>query len=143
MAHTGDDTLLTHLGARVPAIADATEVSVATLPGGLSNRNYLVHADAERFVVRIGCANYEALGIDRRTEEAAVRRAHAAGFAPEILLFTQPEGHAVTRFVVDARSPTIEEFTSSAMVRTALAISVSGALKIELTAPEGLLPPKR
>ena len=86
------------------------------LPGGLSNTNYLVKADGDMFVVRHGCDNAVSLGIDRRQEEAAARLAHDAGFAPEVVAFIQPEGHAVIRYLPDAEPPTIEEFTSPEMV---------------------------
>ena len=111
-----DDPIFSALVARVPAIANAAEVSVSMLPGGLSNTNYLVDADGEMFVVRHGCDNAELLGIDRLSEEAAARRAHAAGFAPEIVVFIQPEGHAVIRYLPDADPPTLTEFTSREMV---------------------------
>ena len=87
------------------------------LPGGLSNTNYLVNADGEMFVVRHGCDNAESLGIDRNREEAAARLAHDAGFAPEVVAFVQPEGHAVMRYLPDGEPPTIEEFTSPEMVQ--------------------------
>ena len=111
-----DDPVFSALVAQVPAIADAATVSVSMLPGGLSNTNYVVDADGEKFVVRHGCDNAESLGIDREREEAAARLAHDAGFAPEIVVFTQPEGHAVIRFLGDAYPPTIEQFTSPDMI---------------------------
>jgi thiamine kinase-like enzyme len=86
------------------------------LPGGLSNTNYLVDADGEMFVMRFGCDNAELLGIDRGREETAARRAHDAGIAPEVVAFLQPEGHAVTRYLRDAVSPTIEQFTAPEMI---------------------------
>jgi thiamine kinase-like enzyme len=111
-----DDPVFARLVAGVPAIADAATVSVSMLPGGLSNTNYLVSADGEMFVVRHGCNNAESLGIDRRHEEAAARLAHDAGFAPEVVSFIQPGGHAVIRYLPDATPPTIEEFTAPEMV---------------------------
>jgi thiamine kinase-like enzyme len=111
-----DDTIFTRLVADVPAIANAATVSVSMLPGGLSNTNYLVDADGEMFVVRHGCDNAELLGINRQVEEAAARYAHEAGFAPEVVVFLQPEGHAVIRYIPDAEPPTIEEFATPEMV---------------------------
>ena len=102
-----DDPVFTKLVADVPAIVDAASLSVSMLPGGLSNTNYLVDADGEMFVVRHGCDNAESLGIDRRREEAAARLAHDAGFAPEVVVFLQPEGHAVIRYLPDAVPLTI------------------------------------
>jgi thiamine kinase-like enzyme len=111
-----DDPIFNDLIALVPAIVEASTISVSRLPGGLSNMNYLVDAGGEMFVVRLGCANAELLGIDRSREEAAARRAYEAGFAPEILVFVQPEGHAVIRYLSDAEPPTIEQFISLEMV---------------------------
>jgi thiamine kinase-like enzyme len=111
-----DDPVFARLVAEVPAIANAAHASVSMLPGGLSNTNYLVDADGEMFVVRHGCSNAEVLGIDRRREEAAARSAHAAGLAPEVVVFIQPEGHAVIRYLPDAEPPTIEQFTSPEMI---------------------------
>ena len=111
-----DDPVFTKLVADVPAIVDAASLSVSMLPGGLSNTNYLVDADGEMFVVRHGCDNAESLGIDRRREEAAARLAHDAGFAPEVVVFLQPEGHAVIRYLPDAEPLTIEQFTTREMV---------------------------
>jgi len=111
-----DDPIFTRLVAEVPAIANAETIAVSMLPGGLSNTNYLVDADGEIFVVRHGCDNAEILGIDRGREEAAARLAHQAGFAPEVVAFVQPDGHAVIRYLPDAEPPTIEEFRSPEMV---------------------------
>lgn len=111
-----DDPVFARLVADVPAISNAAEVSVSMLPGGLSNTNYLVNADGAMFVVRHGCDNAELLGIHRHREEAAARSAHDAGFAPEIISFTQPEGNAVIRYLPDANPPTIEQFTAPEMV---------------------------
>jgi len=102
--------------ARVPEIAESADLSIRVLAGGLTNTSYLVDTGAARFVVRIGCDNGGVLGIDREREEEAVRRAEAAGIAPEILLFTQPEGHLVTRYIEGALSLPIAEFTAPAMV---------------------------
>ena len=111
-----DDPIFISLVAEVPAIANADVVSVSMLPGGLSNTNYLVDADGELFVVRHGCDNADLLGIVRSREEAAARSAHAAGFAPEIVVFVQPQGHAVIRYIRDAEPPTIEEFIAPDMI---------------------------
>lgn len=102
--------------AGVPEIAESVDPSVRVLAGGLTNTSYLVDTGVARFVVRIGCDNGAILGIDRVREEAAARRAENAGIAPEILLFTQPEGHLVTRYLEGARSLPIAEFTAPAMV---------------------------
>lgn len=87
-------------------------MTVRRLEGGLTNTNYLVDADGKQFVVRIIGDNGPVLVVDRATEETAMRRAEAAGITPEIVLFTQPEGHMVTRYLTDTTPLTIEAFTS-------------------------------
>lgn len=96
----------------VPEIARARHVEVGLLDGGLTNTNYLVDADGERFVVRIIGDNGPVLVRDRATEEAAMRRAEAAGITPEVILFIQPEGHMVTRYLDEAAPLTVGEFTA-------------------------------
>jgi len=53
----------------------------------------------------------EALGIDRTGEAEALRRAEAAGIGPEVVAFLLPEGHLITRYLADARTLTLEQFT--------------------------------
>ncbi len=102
--------------ASVPELARSSDLSVRVLSGGLTNTSYLVDTDEGQFVVRIGCDNGPVLGIDRVREESAFRRAEQAGIAPELLLFTQPEGHLVTRYLIGARNLSIDEFATPATV---------------------------
>jgi thiamine kinase-like enzyme len=62
----------------------------------------------ESFVVRIGGANTELLGIRREAEYAANRAAAAIGVAPDVVHFLRPEGTLITRFI-HGRAPTLEE----------------------------------
>jgi thiamine kinase-like enzyme len=102
--------------ARVPELARSADLSINILSGGLTNTNYLVDTGETQLVVRIGCDNAPVLGIDRRTEEAAITMAERGGITPEVLLFTQPEGHLVTRFLTDAHSLSMDEFTAPDMI---------------------------
>ena len=86
------------------------------LHGGLSNTNYLVDADGDQYVVRIGCENWKLLGIDREREEAAEQRAVMADISPEVVAFLHPEGHSVTRFLADAHAVPIDRFTADEMI---------------------------
>ena len=115
-----DESQLENVVALVPVLAQSEHLDVRILSGGLTNTSYLVTASAGQFVVRIGCDNTSVLGIDRAREEAAVRLAEAAGITPEILLFVQPEGHLVTKYLDDAVCPSISEFTNSSMVARVL-----------------------
>lgn len=97
--------------ARVPMFDSARKVGAELLSGGLTNSNYLLTVDDERFVVRVSTANTDILGIDRAREAAALRRAGVAGIAPETVAFLLPEGHSVTRFLDSAKPLSQAEFS--------------------------------
>jgi thiamine kinase-like enzyme len=59
-------------------------------------------------VLRIGGKDTALLGIDRRVEHAASYAAAKAGLAPAVVMFVEPEGYLVTRFVSGRPIP-IEE----------------------------------
>ena len=74
--------------------------SFEPLGGGITNRNFKVALDGdEPVVLRVGGKDTELLGIDRRAEHAASVAAAAAGIAPPVVTFVEPEGYLVTRFV--------------------------------------------
>jgi thiamine kinase-like enzyme len=80
--------------------------------GGLSNRAWRLDTSEARWFVRLGHPLVESLGVDRRSECAALRTAAAAGLAPDVLVCEPADGLLVTRFVdgrtwsaADARSP--------------------------------------
>ena len=87
-------TLLDQI-ARLPCWSSGVEIS--PLPGGMTNRNFLV-ADrrAERFVVRVG-RDLPDHGVMRFNELAAARAAHAAGISPEVI--HAGEGMLVSRYI--------------------------------------------
>ena len=116
MVLPADQDTFNDIAARVPEIVRARKVAVGLLEGGLTNRNYLVDADGRRFVVRIIGDNGTVLVRDRATEEAAMRRAEAAGITPEVVLFTQPEGHMVTRYLAETAPLTVDEFASTGTI---------------------------
>ena len=101
---------------QVPAWKGAHEIHAERQPGGLTNANYLLTVDGRRYVLRIGGANTTQLGIDRRTEREAVLAVSAAGIAPEVVFFSLPEGHMITRFV-EGHEWTVEEFKVPAVIR--------------------------
>lgn len=103
--------------ARVPLLAEASDLEVTPLEGGLSNTNYLVAADGSEFVVRVSGHTAGVLGVDRMQEEQAARRAAAAGIGPEVVAFLHPEGHAVTRFLAGAHPLTVDDFRAPATIR--------------------------
>jgi len=74
-------------------------VELEVLGGGITNRNFEVTVDGERYVLRIGGKDTELLGIDRTAEHAASRAAAGLGIGPEVVAFVEPEGYLVTRYV--------------------------------------------
>ncbi|MBI3975473.1 MAG: phosphotransferase family protein [Armatimonadetes bacterium] len=85
--------------ARIPLWKRAATLSVAALPGGITNQNYRVDADGQAFVVRIGAAGAELLGIDRRREYRCMVAASRTGVAPEVVYVRPRDGILVTRFL--------------------------------------------
>ena len=79
------------------------------LLGGLTNTNYLVGVNHEKFVLRVSGANTEYLGINRDHEVEALRNAFRHGIGPEIYHYFQPEGHLVTRYI-NGRHWSYEEY---------------------------------
>jgi len=71
-------------------------VDVAPLPGGMTNRNYLVKDAGGSFVVRLG-RDLPQHGVLRAHELAAARAAHAAGVSPEVVYWGL--GVMVSRFI--------------------------------------------
>ena len=116
MAPTGDDAILRDVVARVPELAQATDLRVTPLDGGLSNRNYVVSAAGVQFVIRIAGANGPLLGVDRAREKQVIDIVEGAGITPHVAAFVLPDGHSATRFVAEAHALSIDEFTSPAMV---------------------------
>ena len=78
--------------------------------------SYLVVANGAKFVVRVSGVSGETLGIDRTSEADALRRAEAAGIGPEVVAFLLPEGHLITRYLANARTLTLEQFTDPEMI---------------------------
>ena len=67
--------------------------------GGITNRNFKVELGDEIFVLRMGGAKTELLGIDRAVEHAAGKRAFEVGVGPEVVAFERAEGWLVARFI--------------------------------------------
>ena len=71
-------------------------ILVEPLPGGITNRNFLVGDGNERFVARIG-EELPLLGVDRRNERVCHRAAEALGVAPPIAF--AENGVLVSRYI--------------------------------------------
>jgi len=74
----------------------SSHVEPEPLEGGITNTNFIVSDNGQRFVVRIG-DDIPVHGVMRFNELAAARAAHAAGISPEIVY--SENGLFVTRFI--------------------------------------------
>jgi len=109
-------TDLTDVIARIPEWQAAKSLTVVDQPGGKTNRNFLVTVDGERFVLRVSGENTAPLGIRRATEREAILAASGIGVAPDVVAYSLPEGHLVTRFIEGVEwSP--EEFRRPEVIR--------------------------
>jgi thiamine kinase-like enzyme len=90
------------------------EVRLEPLGGGITNHNFLVDSDGQRFVLRIAGTDTELLGIDRNAEHAAALAAADLGVGPEVVDFV--EGSLITRFV-EGRPVPIEEMRRPEVLR--------------------------
>jgi len=72
-------------------------VDISPLPGGMTNRNFLVvDRRKQRFVVRVG-RDLPEHGVMRFNELSAARAAHAAGISPEVIY--SAEAMLVSRYI--------------------------------------------
>ena len=105
------------------------------LGGGITNRNFRVTLDDGDVVLRIGGKDTALLGIDRQVEHAASRAAADAGLGPAVVMFVEPEGYLVTRYVAGGPLPVEEVRTPVTLVIQASSASASrGPLTCRLRA---------
>ena len=116
MALTVDEAI-----ARVPMWANAKDLKISSLGGGITNSNYRIDTAGESFVLRIAGADTELLGITREYEYAANLAAGKLGIAPEVIYMIRPEGYLVTRFI-NARPFPPEEITRPENIRRVMEI---------------------
>jgi len=64
---------------------DGREVEISPLSGGLTNENYLVVCDGERYVMRLPGQSTELLAIDRENEVYNTKAAATTGVGPRVL----------------------------------------------------------
>ncbi|MFI5036290.1 MAG: choline/ethanolamine kinase family protein [Acidimicrobiales bacterium] len=89
--------------------------TITPLTNGITNANYRVDLGDERVVVRVPGKDTRLLGIDRRQEVEAGRLAATVGVGPDVLVYDEPTGCIVTRFI-DARSIPAEELATEPML---------------------------
>ncbi len=100
---------------RFPAWQGRQDIHIERI-AGLTNQNYRITVDGERFVLRISGQNSGRLGIDRTCELEALKKVAAAGIGPDVVEYLLPEGHLVTRWV-EGRHWEVDEFRTPAHVR--------------------------
>lgn len=83
---------------RVPEWARA-QLQIRPLPGGITNRNYVVTARGIEYVVRIPGERTELLGIDRANESEAATRAAELGIGPPVFGELPGVGTLVTQLI--------------------------------------------
>lgn len=66
---------------------------------GLTNTNYAVTVNGERFVLRISGRNTACLGINRDHEVEILTAVSVAGIGAQVVYYQLPEGHLITRFI--------------------------------------------
>jgi thiamine kinase-like enzyme len=71
-------------------------IELEALPGGITNRNFLVQDCDQRYVARVG-AELHILGVDRRNELECHRAAESLGIAPPLIY--GENGVLVSRFI--------------------------------------------
>ncbi len=95
---------MTDLAAAVERVWPGRGARFEPLGGGITNHNAKVEVDGETYVLRVAGTDTNLLGIDRQVELEATRAAAALGIGPEVVVFVEPEGWLVTRFIDGADS---------------------------------------
>jgi thiamine kinase-like enzyme len=75
------------------------EVTVSELSGGLTNTNYLVDAEGDRYVVRLPGASTELLAVDRANERHNAAAASTTGVSPRVVEVLEDVDVMVIAFV--------------------------------------------
>lgn len=109
------DAEIEALASLVPAFAHS-DVTIAPLTGGITNRNYRVDSDTGAYVLRVGGELSVLLGIDRAAEHECSVAAAAVGIGPEVVAFLPEHRILVTRFVT-GRALTPDDIRQPATLR--------------------------
>jgi thiamine kinase-like enzyme len=85
--------------AQVPALA-GVELSIESLPGGLTNRNYALTAtDGRKFVLRRSDPQSALLAIDRDCEYRNALAAAASGVGPDVVGYLPGQGVLIVEWI--------------------------------------------
>jgi thiamine kinase-like enzyme len=93
---------------QIPAWKNAGHIQVEPLEG-LTNTNYSVTVNRERFVLRVSGQNTACLGINRSDEAEILTAVSDAGIGAQVAFYKLPEGHLVTRYI-NGRHLSLEEY---------------------------------
>jgi thiamine kinase-like enzyme len=93
---------------RIPEWKDADNLQVEPF-AGLTNTNYLVTVNGDRFVLRVSGQNTAQLGINRQEEFETLSAVSQTGIGAQVVHYLLPEGHLVTKFI-DGHHLTLEEY---------------------------------
>lgn len=93
---------------RIPGWNDADSILIEPQEG-LTNTNYSVTVNGERFFLRVSGPNAARLGINRNHELEILSAAAKAGIGAQVEHFLLPEGHLVTRHI-NGRHLALEEY---------------------------------
>ena len=96
---------------------------VRPLLGGITNMNFRIDVDGRSYVLRMGGAKTDLLGIDRSIERAAAVRAAEVGVGPPVERFVEAEEWLITKFI-EGRPIPVEEMRQPETIRR-----VAGALR--------------
>jgi thiamine kinase-like enzyme len=108
---------ITAVLAGIPGLGAPTNVAVEQI-GGLTNRNYKITLEDQRYVLRLagaGTSDY----IDRAAERHNARVAAAAGVSAEVLHFEVGSGTMLTRYIDDSLTMSEDAFKDLARVERA------------------------
>jgi thiamine kinase-like enzyme len=100
---------------RIPEWKDADNLQVEPF-AGLTNTNYLVTVNRDRFVLRVSGRNAAQLGINRQEEFETLSAVSQAGIGAQVMHYLLPEGHLVTKFI-DGHHLTLEEYRTPANIQ--------------------------
>lgn len=73
--------------------------SVEYQSDGLTNKNFIIADDSNKYAVRIGRENFHELGINRSGELAAMKAAADIGVGADIIYFSEDTGNMVTVYI--------------------------------------------
>jgi thiamine kinase-like enzyme len=108
---------------------EGKDVEVSELSGGLTNTNFLVVADGERYVVRIPGRSTELLAVDRGNERHNAEAAATTGISPPLVEYLEPWNVMVLAYI-DGRTMSSEELRGPEQARR-----IASSLRTLHTAP--------